>query len=252
MSSSSLSGLLLRRGLRMSAPVDPILPLNMPAKHRLPVVPKIPSRFTMVKMPKAQTESFRMRGEELVHKDLILSQGGIMSLSGGFLKSNHFDMMRSSVGHNMGKKKAFAIYRVDAPHKPKTQLGVGKRKGGGKPSIHHYVTPIRAGRVILEVGGELSWEQMQPWLHSIAEKLPFKAIAVNPRILQNLKEEEERLQVENLNPVTFEWLIRNNIFDCQKQLSPYDKKLFGKFVYKDKTLNIKWKDILGKRTRYTY
>lgn len=40
--------------------------------------------------------------------------------------------------------------------------GQGQRMGGGKGSIDHYVTPIKAGRVILEVAGhceyfEVSW-----------------------------------------------------------------------------------------------
>lgn len=31
------------------------------------------------------------------------------------------------------------------------------RLGGGKGSIDHYVTPIKAGRVILEIGGHCEY-----------------------------------------------------------------------------------------------
>ncbi|XP_040574750.1 large ribosomal subunit protein uL16m [Lepeophtheirus salmonis] len=231
------------RGIRMASRIEVNPNVAMPEKHRLPMLPKVPSRYTMFKVPKTQTELFRMRGEELVHNDLILGQYGIMALSGGSLKHGHFEMMRTGVGHYIGKQKAFAIYRVDAPHRPKTQRGIGKRMGGGKPSIDHYVSPIRAGRILVEVGGSLTWDQVRPWLTNVANKMPFHAMVVTPEILKNMKEEEARLKAVNTNPITFEWLIRNNIFDCQKQLSPYDKKLFGKFVYKDKTLNIKWNEI---------
>ena len=29
--------------------------------------------------------------------------------------------------------------------------------GGGKGSIHHYVTPVKANRIIMEVGGKLQF-----------------------------------------------------------------------------------------------
>ena len=47
----------------------------------------------------------------------------------------------------------FAIWRVDAPWLPRTKKAQGTRLGGGKGSIAKYVTPVRANRIILEVGG---------------------------------------------------------------------------------------------------
>ena len=35
--------------------------------------------------------------------------------------------------------------------------GQGHRMGGGKGAIDHYVTPIKAGRVIMEVGGHCEY-----------------------------------------------------------------------------------------------
>ena len=56
------------------------------------------------------------------------------------------------ISRNLDQKKTFAIYRVDAPYKPITSHGVGKKMGGGKGSIDHYGTPVKAGRIILEIG----------------------------------------------------------------------------------------------------
>jgi len=65
------------------------------------------------------------------------------------------------------KKNQFAVWRVDAPwylffilnlnlsqnRLPRTRRLRGTKRGGGKGPIHHFETPVRAGRIILEVGG---------------------------------------------------------------------------------------------------
>jgi hypothetical protein len=66
-----------------------------------------------------------------------------------------------------------------------------------------FRTPIKAGRVICEVGGKVYWEEVNPWLKRFAANLPFEAIAVNTEILQKLNEEEERLKEANTNPVKY-------------------------------------------------
>lgn len=37
---------------------------------------------------------------------------------------------------------------------------IGVRMGLGKGSIHHYVTPVKAGRIIIEVGGNCEYEEV--------------------------------------------------------------------------------------------
>merc|ERR1719158_1783015 len=188
-------------------------------------------------------------GEEKVHCDLNLGQYGIVALTGGMMKSKNFDVMRLGIGKHINENKgSFAIYRVDAPYKAITNHGFGKRMGGGKGSIDGYGTPVRAGRVIVEVGGKIVWEEARKWLSTIAGKLPFEAIAVNSEMLKKFREEEERLLATNQNPISFEWLVRNNIMNCQQYFSPYDKRWFGKFVYKDRELNKKWQ--LVTRAKY--
>ena len=74
------------------------------------------------------------------------------------------------------KENQFAIWRVDAPWSvislwafflrttnmfpninvfrlPKTKKAKGVKLGGGKGSLSHYVTPVREGRIIFELGG---------------------------------------------------------------------------------------------------
>jgi len=202
-----------------------------------------------MKPPRQTKELWRMIGEEKVHKDLLLDQYGIVALTGGMVKHKHFEVMRLAVGRKVVKSNdSFSIYRIDPPFKPLTDHGFGKRMGGGKGTIDGYGTPIRAGRVILEVGGKVMWEEVRPWLSKVAEQLPFEAMAVNSEMLRKFREEEERLIKTNKNPLSFEWLVRNNMLNCQQYLSDYDRRWFGKFVYKDRELNRKWQ--LVTRAKY--
>jgi len=145
-----------------------------------------------VKAPKQTKELWRMMGEEKVHNDLVLDQYAIIATNGGMMTSKHFEVLRLAVGKYVKPKESFAIYRVDAPYKPITNHGFGKRMGGGKGSIETYATPVRAGRVIVEVGGKVLWEEVRGWLNKIVVKLPFDAIAVNAEMLKkNARGREE-------------------------------------------------------------
>lgn len=58
--------------------------------------------------------------------------------------------------NNKLKEKQFAIWRVDAPWLPRTKKQLGVKMGGGRGSITHYVTPVKAGRIIVEIGGYIT------------------------------------------------------------------------------------------------
>lgn len=228
--------------LRIFPRVPPIKNTNIPEKYRLPIMPKVPSIYQVMgaKPPKETKDVYKLQGEERVHNKLLLRQYAIIAISAGMMKPVHFEMLRAQLNRRLEARRSFAIYRVDAPYKPITLKGLGKRLGGGKGKIKHYETPVRAGRVVLEVGGKVLWEEVQPWLSVVATKLPFEAIAVSQDLLDRLNAEEKRLEETNENPYTFEWIIRNNMFDCQRYVSPRDLKWFGRFVYRDRTLNKMW------------
>lgn len=122
----------------------------------------------------------------------------------------------------------FAIWRVNPPWQPITKKGQGQRMGGGKGAIDHYVTPIRAGRVILEVGGKIEYAEVKRVLEDVAHKLPFKAMAMSQEMMDQLAEEERRKEEENTNPFTFKYVVQNNLNGCHRWLSPVDHKWFGK------------------------
>jgi len=45
--------------------------------------------------------------------------------------------------------------------------GQGQRMGGGKGNIDHYVTPVRSGRIIIEIAGHCEYLEVCLWFFSI-------------------------------------------------------------------------------------
>lgn len=40
--------------------------------------------------------------------------------------------------------------------------------GGGKPNVHHYATPVKAGRIVIEVGGKCEYSEVYPFLNRVS------------------------------------------------------------------------------------
>jgi len=76
------------------------------------------------------------------------------------LHHGHFEMIRIGINKNIEESKMFAIWRIEAPWKPVTRKGIGHKMGGGKGSIDHYVTPVKAGRIIIELAGECEFSEV--------------------------------------------------------------------------------------------
>ncbi|XP_014211762.1 39S ribosomal protein L16, mitochondrial [Copidosoma floridanum] len=194
---------------------------------KLPIMPKTPVFLAPMRPFKMQKKLRLMRGPELVHNELLHKQYGVIALIGGRLKYNHFEVIRNTLNRKL-PNKAFALYRIDAPWQPVTKKGQGQRMGGGKGAIDHYVTPVKAGRVIIEVGGPVEWPEVKEALREVALRMPFKAKAVSQKVLDIMAEDEKYLEENNENPYTMKYIIQNNFGGCHKWISPTDKFWFGK------------------------
>lgn len=165
----------------------------------------------------------------MLHNFLTYKQYGIMATGGGRMKWGHFEMVRLTLGRKMDVNRMFALWRIDAPWQPVTKKGQGQRMGGGKGAIDHYVTPVKAGRIIVELAGKCEYKEVKAGLEEIAEKLPFKARAISHDELEEMKKKEEWEEENNLNAYTFKYIIQNNMGGCHRWLSPVDYKWFGKY-----------------------
>ncbi|KAL7033638.1 hypothetical protein ACKWTF_007655 [Chironomus riparius] len=190
---------------------------------------KVPQYVANLKPPKMQKRLRYMRGPEEVHNFLLHEQYGIQAIGGGRMRWGHFEMLRLSIGRKMDTNRMFAIWRIDAPWQPVTRRGQGQRLGGGKGAIDHYATPIKKGRIIVELGGKCEFEEVEEFLQKYANQLPFPARAVSHEMLQNEKNQIDELERANINPYTLKYVIQNNLGGCHKWLRPIDHKQFGKF-----------------------
>lgn len=196
----------------------------------LPQLPSIPIHFPDVALPyKHPRHNIDMRGPETIHNQLIYRQYGIIALGGGALTGVHLDNLRSKINLFMNPERFFAVWRVDPPWKPVSKKPQGKKLGGGKGKVHHYETPIRAGRIIIEVGGIGDFGEIKRVLTSEAKKLPFYAMPITQEILDNIKMEKERIDANNCNPFEYRDLLRRNFSNSQLKITPKDLKWGGTY-----------------------
>jgi large subunit ribosomal protein L16 len=201
--------------------------VEYPERRKLRFVEKVPQYATGLRPPKYQKNLYFMRGPELVHNQLIHKQYGIVATGPGRLRFGHFEMMRLTLGRHLNQKNMFAIWRVDPPWQAVTKKGQGQRMGGGKGSIDHYVTPIKSGRIIVELGGKVEFAEVYPFLKQVADQLPFKAKPVSHEVLIREAEKKKRDEERNINPYTFKYIVKNNLGQSHLWISPYDRKWFG-------------------------
>ncbi|TNN13128.1 39S ribosomal protein L16 [Schistosoma japonicum] len=193
-----------------------------PDRRRLHPVNKQPQLPGSTKPPKYTRRKIDCRGPETVFNKLIYSQYGIQATEGGELEFGHFEMMRVAINKHLDEKRMFALWCVDAPWKPVTRRAQGKRKGGGKANIHHYTTPVKAERIIVELGGYLNWREAYRILSRVADKLPFRARFISQDLLNTESQIEAYIKEKNVNPFYQPgYALAHNYAGCRSFISPY-------------------------------
>lgn len=200
--------------------------ITIPEKPKLKFVERAPN------LPKVRREFKNLRdirGPSTEATEFTEGQHGILALGGGYLRWGHFEMMRLTINRHLNPRTMFAVWRIPAPYKPITRKGLGQRMGGGKGAIDHYVTAVKAGRLILEVGGLCEFGEVERFLTQVAKKLPFPAKAVSRESMEEMRRREEERRRNNQNPWTFERIVTANMLGIRKYLSPYDLQLKGRY-----------------------
>jgi len=101
----------------------------------------------------------------------------LQALQGGQFHHGHFEAIRYGM-KKIDEKRMFAVWRIPPPWKPVTRKGIGHKMGGGKGSIDHYVTPVKAGRIIIELGGECEFSEIFLMLVSSVLCIVIKYLAI--------------------------------------------------------------------------
>jgi len=192
-------------------------------QYKLPPMPSEPT-FDPEKGENKYKTTKRMieaRGVEEIHTELIHRQYGLVAKAGGFISAADFKYIQERLNKNLLDKQ-FAIWRVDPPWLPRTKKAQGTKLGGGKGSISHYVTPVRANRIILEVGGHITEFEARAYLTYLCVRFKFPVEFISEEILQKQRQEEADIQKYNQNPFNWDTVIKYNMQNCTKWLSQYD------------------------------
>ncbi|KAM9410230.1 large ribosomal subunit protein uL16m [Pholidichthys leucotaenia] len=201
----------------------------LPEKPKLKFMSKVPD------LPKFKKEMKKLRdiqGPAKRENTFTTGQYAIVAMGGGYLHWGHFEMMRLTINRKMDSKTTFALWRINSPYKPFTCKGLGQRMGGGKGAIDHYVTPVRYGRLIVEVGGKVELGEIEHILTEVAKKLPFPAKVMSRESLAAFQKEQADREHNNQNPWTFKQVVQGNMLGIRRILSPFDLHNHGRFTGK--------------------
>lgn len=220
---------LLSAGLRTYDVPPDFSDVVLPDKPKLKFLEKVPN----LKQAKKEMKKLRdIQGPAKSGNTFSDGQYGIVALGGGYLHWGHMEMMRLTINRRMDPSRTFAVWRIQAPYKPITRKGLGQRMGGGKGAIDHYVTPVKCGRLVVEVGGHVELGEVEAVLKEVAKKLPFPAKVVSRESLAALYEEQTKQAANNQNPWTFQRVARSNMLGIRKVLSPFDIHNHGRYAGK--------------------
>ncbi|XP_046360234.1 39S ribosomal protein L16, mitochondrial-like [Haliotis rufescens] len=203
--------------------------VEFPERKRLRFYEKVPQLQQGVRAPKTPKDLHLMRGPDKLHNKLQYGQYGIQALTGGRLRWGHYEALRLTIGRRMDESRMFAIWRIDQPWKSVSKKGIGTRMGGGKGNIDHYVYPLRANRILLEMGGKCEFKEVEKILKPLAKIMPFRARVVSHEILAEEAKQEAFMKRNNINPFTFQHCAQHNFLGCRTWMSPYDFQWHGKY-----------------------
>ena len=122
-----------------------------------------------VKYRKAQKG--KGRGIATVGNRLHFGEYGIKALENGIVRSNHLEACRVVVARKM--KGAGKLWVNIFPNKPVTKKPAETRMGKGKGDLDHWVTIIKRGKVLFELGG-IPEDFAKEVLRLVAFKLPVR------------------------------------------------------------------------------
>lgn len=123
-------------------------------------------------------KSFRgvMKGNAIRGSTMSFGEVGLKAMTGGWVKAKQIEAARRALTRHTsrGGKVWIRIF----PDKPVSKKPIETRMGGGKGAIEEYVSVIRPGRILFEIGGipdELAREAMK----LAAAKLPLRTKIVS-------------------------------------------------------------------------
>ncbi len=113
----------------------------------------------------------KMKGTAHAGTSINFGEYGLTSEGMGWISSRQIEAARRAITHytQRGGRLWIRIF----PDKPITKKPAETRMGSGKGDVYEYVAPVKAGRVLFEMGGVSKITAYQA-LRLAAHKLPVK------------------------------------------------------------------------------
>lgn len=93
----------------------------------------------------------KRRGVALRGSAITFGEYGLQATSNGWVSSRQIEAARKALTHFT--KKGGRVWIRIFPHKPVSKKPAEVRMGGGKGDIDRYVSVVKAGRIVFEMGG---------------------------------------------------------------------------------------------------
>ena len=113
----------------------------------------------------------RSRGNETRGTEMTFGSFGLKALEPKWITARQIEATRRTILRFL--KKGGKLWIRIFPDKPVTQKGVEIPMGGGKGGVHHYVFPVKPGRVLFELEG-IKEEIAREAFRKASDKLPIK------------------------------------------------------------------------------
>ena len=123
---------------------------------------------------------FRGKIKGVAQRGVELSFGefGLKSLGSGWITARQIEAARRAIIHRT--KRGGKLWIRIFPDKAVTAKPAGTRMGRGKGPVSHYVAPVRAGKILFELGG-LEEELARDALGRAGHKLPIKTTIISEK-----------------------------------------------------------------------
>lgn len=118
-------------------------------------------------------KEFRGRRAGLATRGINLDFGefGLKALSSGWLSARQIEAARKTIMHHT--KRLGKLWIRVFPTKPVTKKAAGVKMGSGKGDIDQYVSVIKPGNILFELGG-ISPENAKEAFRKAAHKISIK------------------------------------------------------------------------------
>lgn len=118
----------------------------------------------------------KMRGEAKGGKEVAFGQYGLQALDSKWITSRQIEAARIAMTRYM--RRGGKVWIKIFPHKPVSAKAIGVRMGSGKGAPEDWVSPVKRGKIMFEVGG-VSEEVAYEALRLASHKLPVRTRIVS-------------------------------------------------------------------------